>query len=108
MDDFTKVAAPGTYIADAIPQLGRLPKSLQWWHKSVEPYYQRQANLWMKYWTDLRTKMETGQAPECFVKHFIETDYERQGITELQAAFVAGSKSALTGDYSKLTKASND
>ena len=34
--------------------------------------------------------METKQAPECFVKQFIESDYQKQKITELQGAFVAG------------------
>jgi cytochrome P450 len=35
--------------------------------------------------------MESGQAPECFVKQVIETGYEKQGISEFQAAFMAGS-----------------
>lgn len=35
--------------------------------------------------------METSQAPECFVKQVIETGYEKQGVSELQAAFLAGS-----------------
>jgi hypothetical protein len=34
--------------------------------------------------------MEAGTAPECFVKNFLETDYKKMGITELQAAFLAG------------------
>jgi len=34
--------------------------------------------------------MERKKAPECFVKQFIETQYEKQGISEVQAAFVAG------------------
>lgn len=39
----------------------------------------------------LKTQMETKQAPECFVKQVIESNYEKQGISELQAAFMAGS-----------------
>lgn len=94
MDEFTRIAAPGNWIADAIPQLGSLPIWMQWWRKSIEPCYQRQARIWMKYWTSLRTKIDTNQAPECFVKQFVETDYQKQGISELQAAFMAGSKYA--------------
>ncbi|KAH8807381.1 cytochrome P450 76C3 [Xylogone sp. PMI_703] len=91
MKDFSEIAAPGKYLADTIPPLGKLPVALQWWRKSILPLQQRQAIIWMKYWTSLKIKMDTGQAPECFVKQCIETDYEKQGITELQAAFLAGS-----------------
>lgn len=94
MKDFSEVAAPGRYIADTIPPLGRLPISLQWWRKSIEPLFFRQARLWMKYWYELKTQLEAGKAPACFVKQFIEERYEKLGITELQAAFLAGCKSA--------------
>ena len=45
----------------------------------------------MSLWTSLKLQMETGTAPECFVKQVIESRYEEQGISELQAAFLAGS-----------------
>lgn len=57
----------------------------------MKPYFDKQANLWMSFWTSLKTQMETKTAPDCFVKQFIESDYEKQGINELQAAFLAGS-----------------
>jgi cytochrome P450 len=91
MNDFSIIAKPGTYLADALPFIGRLPPRLQWWRAGLKPYFDKQANLWMSFWTSLKTQMETKQAPECFVKQFIESDYEKQGISELQAAFLAGS-----------------
>jgi cytochrome P450 len=91
MNDFSTMAKPGTYLADTLPFLGNLPRRLQWWRKGVKPYFDKQANLWMSFWSTLKTQMETKQAPECFVKQFIESDYEAQGISELQAAFLAGS-----------------
>ncbi|KAI4613117.1 hypothetical protein J4E83_007528 [Alternaria metachromatica] len=91
MNDFSTIAKPGTYLADTLPFLGKLPPQLQWWRKAVKPYFDKQANLWMSFWSTLKTQMETKQAPECFVKQFIESDYEKQGISELQAAFLAGS-----------------
>lgn len=57
----------------------------------MKPYFDKQAKLWMSLWSSLKTKMDTEQAPECFVKQLIESDYESQGITEIQAAFLAGS-----------------
>jgi cytochrome P450 len=91
MNDFSNTAAPGKYIADAIPPLGQLPPRLQWWRKPLKPLFDRQANLWMSLWSSLKTQMDTGKAPECFVKQVIESGYEKQGVSELQAAFLAGS-----------------
>ncbi|KAF2636660.1 cytochrome P450 [Massarina eburnea CBS 473.64] len=91
MSDFSNVAAPGAYLADTLPPLGRLPLRLQWWRKPLKPLFDRQAKLWMSFWTSLKTQMDTKQAPECFVKQVIESKYEKQGISELQAAFLAGS-----------------
>ncbi|KAF2199957.1 cytochrome P450 [Delitschia confertaspora ATCC 74209] len=91
MEDFSKVAAPGAYIADTLVPLGRLPTWMQWWQKPLKPLFDRQARLWMKLFTELSAKMETGNAPECFVKQVIEQEYEKQGISVLQAAFLAGS-----------------
>ncbi|XHG08273.1 hypothetical protein AWENTII_011383 [Aspergillus wentii] len=91
MEDFSNVAVPGKYLADTIPPLANiLPESLHWWRKSMMPLQRQQEKIWMKFWTSLRTQMETGQAPECFVKQFIESEYEKMGITELQGAFLAG------------------
>ncbi|KAF1937890.1 cytochrome P450 76C3 [Clathrospora elynae] len=91
MNDFSTMGRPGTYLADTLPSLGNLPPCLQWWRKGVKSYYDKQANLWMSFWTSLKTQMETNQAPECFLKQIIESDYEQQGISELQVAFLAGS-----------------
>lgn len=91
MNDFSVVATPGTYLADALPFFGKLPLQLQWWRNGLKPLFDKQANLWMSFFTSLKTQMETKQAPECFVKQFIESDYEKQGISEIQAAFLAGS-----------------
>lgn len=91
MNDFSVTAKPGAYLADTLPFLGNLPPNLHWWRKGLQPLFDKQANLWMSFWNSLKTQMETKQAPECFVKQFIESDYQKQGITELQAAFLAGS-----------------
>ncbi|OJJ33663.1 hypothetical protein ASPWEDRAFT_173101 [Aspergillus wentii DTO 134E9] len=91
MKDFSEASVPGQYIVDVIPWLADiLPKQLHWWQRSIRLLREKQDALWMKLWSGLRTKMESGNAPECFVKQFIESDYENMGISELQAAFLAG------------------
>ncbi|CBX95800.1 hypothetical protein IAQ61_004634 [Plenodomus lingam] len=91
MADFSVIAKPGHYLADTLPFLGALPRRLQWWRKPLQPYFQKQANLWMSFFSSLKTQMETKSAPECFVKQLVDSDYASQGISELQAAFLAGS-----------------
>ncbi len=93
MKEFSDSAAPGAFIADLIPPLAQLPVWMQWWRKRALGYQERQTKIWMKYWTILRQQIEEKTAPECFVKQFIGTNYEKEGISEIQAAFVAGSKS---------------
>ena len=78
MKEFSDNASPGAWLADAIPALAEiLPPSLHWWRKMVEPMYRRQEVIWMKYWSILKTQMDMGKAPDCFVKQFIETGYEK-------------------------------
>ncbi|KAL2867474.1 cytochrome P450 [Aspergillus lucknowensis] len=92
VNDLSYVSTPGRYIADGVPHLAQLlPEKLQWWRKSLEPMLELQRTVWMKHWTRLRTQMEQGKAPECFVKQFIQSQYHTMGITEVQAAFLAGS-----------------
>lgn len=92
MQEFSESAAPGAYIADLIPPLAQLPVALQWWRASAKRKYERQRDIWMKYWNTLKDDINAGKAPECFVKQFAEGDYKKQDISETQAAFVAGSR----------------
>ncbi|KAJ5151788.1 hypothetical protein N7492_010083 [Penicillium capsulatum] len=91
--DFSRVSSPSLLnIADGFPRLAKiLPVQLQWWQKSLRPMLKRQEILWMRFWTRLRDQMNTGAAPDCFVKQFIEADYQQMGISQMQAAFLAGS-----------------
>jgi hypothetical protein len=93
MQEFSEAANPGKHIAEIFPALANIPVFMQWWRRAAQQSFNRQAAIWMKYWTQLKAQMNLNQAPECFVKQFIETDYEKNGISELQAAFVAGSTS---------------
>ncbi|TVY92825.1 Cytochrome P450 monooxygenase [Lachnellula willkommii] len=90
MKEFSDSTAPGAFIADMIPPLAKLPTFLQWWRERALRYQYRQTKIWMKYWSNLMLQIDQKQAPECFVKQFSETDYKAQGISEVQAAFVAG------------------
>jgi hypothetical protein len=45
----------------------------------------------MRLWSGLTAQMEAKTALECFLKGFKEGDFKRQGISDIQGAFVAGS-----------------
>jgi hypothetical protein len=48
--------------------------------------------MWMKLFKELQSASAAGTAPECFVKQLVENNFEKHGIDEMQAAFVAGSR----------------
>lgn len=91
MKDFTDNMPPtNAFLPDLIPPLARLPLWMQWWRAPALAMQERQTAIWTKYWSTLLKQMEEKMAPECFVKQFIETDYRKQDIGEMQAAWVAG------------------
>jgi hypothetical protein len=94
MKEFSDAAAPGAFLADLIPPLADIiPVPLQWWRSKALKYQERQTASWMKYWNALQDQLVKGNAPKCFVKQFSESGYKAQGISDVQAAYVAGSMS---------------
>ncbi|KAF4545865.1 Cytochrome p450 protein [Lasiodiplodia theobromae] len=94
MKDFTENMPPtNAFLPDLVPPLAKLPTWMQWWRKPALAMQKRQTAIWTRYWRTLLQQMEEGKAPECFVKQFIETEYQKQDISEMQAAWVAGSPS---------------
>lgn len=83
----------GAFIADMLPFLARMPVRLQWWRTTALKYQKNQADVWMKYWTELKKEKENGQATDCFVKQWIESTQDDQDISDMQGAFLAGSRS---------------
>lgn len=117
MADFSVAASPGTLITtkltvdrrvtdcvsvyslvDIFPVLLRLPQWMHWWEKSAAVMRERQNAIWLKYWNGMKDKIDKGIAPECFGRQLVEAGYSQKGIDELQAAFVAGSKSSISND----------
>ena len=58
-------------------------------------YYQNYAPPW----SGLTEQMEAKTAPECFLKGFREGDFKKQGISDIQGAFVAGSRCPFSSDF---------
>jgi uncharacterized protein YfbU (UPF0304 family) len=78
------------HLVDQFPILEKLPKSMQWWRKKYEPYHQKELELWLGLWGDLKNQMAKGIRTGCFAEKFMEVDYPKMGISENQASYVAG------------------
>ncbi|ETI21637.1 hypothetical protein G647_07984 [Cladophialophora carrionii CBS 160.54] len=91
------------FLVDQYPILAKLPKSLQWWRRKYEPCHQFEANLWMGLWKDLKKRLDAGVRTGCFAEKFMEEDYLAMGISELQAAYVAGSMIEAGSDTTQLS-----
>jgi hypothetical protein len=92
MRELSVSTEPGQYLADLIPFLTKIPVFLQTWRARAQKSFERQKDIWMKYWTGLSRDIEAERAPPCFAKELKDKNFEREGITELQSAFLAGSK----------------
>ncbi len=79
------------HTVDQYPILERLPKSLQWWRPKWEAYHQKEVELCMGLWNDLKKRLNAGVRTGCFAEKFQEEDYLAMGISETQAAYAAGS-----------------
>lgn len=79
------------YLVDSFPILAYLPNSLQWWRWNVDPYRKEGDKLMLGLWNDLKKRLDTGEHTGCFVEKFMEHDYPKMGISQLEAAWVAGS-----------------
>lgn len=90
MADLSALTVPGAFLADMIPALNKLPVWLQLWRGRAYKYHESQARIWLGLWRELQDDIARGQAPECFVKGVSDDSVEKLGISEKQAAFVAG------------------
>lgn len=84
-------ASSRIHTVDKYPILEYLPKALQWWRPKWEAYHQQEVDLWMGLWNDLKRRLAAGIRTGCFAEKFQEEDYLAMGISEVQAAYVAGS-----------------
>ncbi|KAL6250787.1 hypothetical protein RBB50_003090 [Rhinocladiella similis] len=96
-------ASSRIHTVDKYPILEYLPKALQWWRPKWEAYHQQEVDLWMGLWNDLKRRLAAGIRTGCFAEKFQEEDYLAMGISEVQAAYVAGSMIEAGSDTTQLS-----
>jgi cytochrome P450 len=91
LDGFTSIQNPGEWLVDAFPPLENLPEwMVQNWRTAGNKIHAHEKQLWMGLWNQLKADVAEGIAPQCFAKDFLNSDWEEQGIDELQAAYING------------------
>ncbi|PNS14173.1 3-hydroxyphenylacetate 6-hydroxylase [Sphaceloma murrayae] len=91
LNSFTQMSAPGAYAVDSFPSLAALPDwMLGGWRKFGKQCFDQHSKVYLELWLDLKKQVEAGTAKECFCKDYYLSDLEKQGIDDLQAAYMCG------------------
>lgn len=91
LQSFGKMSAPGAWAVDSFPSLAELP---QWllgnWRTFGKKCFEQHSKVYLDLWLDLKKQVEAGTAKECFCKDYYLSGLEKQGIDDLQAAYMCG------------------
>ncbi len=92
---------PGYWWADWIPGLNYLPDALAPWRAEAQKTFDNIIEFWSVFFDDIADRTKKGTAPECFIKHFIESpeinnfsDIEQRVM--LSTMLAAGSETTAT------------
>lgn len=92
MKDFAENGPPTVHLGDIFPILTKLPLWMQPWANLARQLYKKQEDLWTRLYNELVRNIQSGVAPDCFVKGLCENEFKKKGISDTQAAFLSGSK----------------
>jgi cytochrome P450 len=91
LDNLTEMTAPGAHIVDSFPSLARLP---QWifgnWRTFAERVFDYDSEVYMELWQTLKKQVDAGSAGDCFCKEYYLSDPTKNGIDDMQAAYMCG------------------
>ena len=92
---------PGYWLSDWIPALNYLPDGLAPWRTQARNFFWNMLEFWSVFYDATVDRMRKGDAPDCFLKHFLESpevsnfsDIDRRVI--LSELLSAGSETTAT------------
>ena len=91
-----RITRAGAFIEDELPFLLFLPRFMQPSHKKAQQFAGLLRRAKMHIWNRLQAEVASGIAPPSFGKELALSDYKRQGLTDEDAAWIAGGKSTLS------------
>lgn len=91
LDNLTEMTAPGAHAVDSFPTLQYLPQILLGnWRSFAKKVFDHDSKVYMELWEELKAKVDSKTAVQCFCKDFYEKQPEKQGIDDLLAAYTCG------------------
>jgi hypothetical protein len=89
LDRFRTFRRPGSFLVDTFPALATNPvfNLFSNWHETGEEIHKADSNVFMYFWKQMKKEVEAGVAPHSFGREFVQSDYEAQGLDELDAAY---------------------
>ena len=92
LERFGKVRRPGQWLVDTFDVLARLPAFdlISDWRRFGAECHRKDSEIWMGFWNEMRKEIDNGTAPHSFGKGFVQSNYSKKGLDELQAAYVLG------------------
>ncbi|OGM43334.1 hypothetical protein ABOM_008736 [Aspergillus bombycis] len=85
-----QVSRAGAFVEDELPPLARLPTWLQPSRKKAVEYSKPILEAKMRLWNRLKKQLVAGQAPTCYGREIMESDYQARGLTDADGAWIAG------------------
>lgn len=90
LDSFAKWIKPAASPLDSVPFLEYLPLPLNPWKREGLRLHKLELDLFLSLFLDVRRRVKSGEANECFVSKLQEKQ-KALGLTDEEAAYLAGS-----------------
>lgn len=84
-----KISRPGYFMEDELPLLAKLHRWLQPSRKEATQLAVPVHAAKMRLWNILGKQQSTNSAPDCFGKELLRKDFQAQGLTDEDAAWIA-------------------
>ena len=85
-----RITRPGAFIEDTVPLLGKLPNLLKPSYRKARGYAPIIHRGKMRAWNRVKEEVKSGNAVDSFGKNLALSDYEAQGLTDLDCAWIVG------------------
>lgn len=91
LEHFTLMAEPGAWLVDIFPSLTKLPSWMvqNWWNIGRQ-WFKEDSTTYLRLYRDMKARVQSGTAPDCFVKDFYLAAASEQEVDDLDAAYAAG------------------
>jgi len=85
-----QITRAGAFIEDELPPLAKLPHWMQPSRKRAIEYSKPILEAKLRLWNRLKAELNAGKAPTCYGRGIMESNYHAQGLTDEDAAWIAG------------------